>query len=231
MRWFAILVASVIGIFAAFFLTSFLPWSLSIHETQKSATDRSYMLFRESFGLSQDPAHLRLAQAESKCNDSIDRYAVPMTSVEIRLVQARQMSVQTLKSQMSKLMEQSDLQAAYAGTYVNNKIGGLHVGFVDDEAGTIRNKVKLVIPSERLMVWQADYTLAELEAKVEWMNEHLDQLREEGFSISGYSIDVKLNRIEVTAPTEKENERNKKVLSRYLSEDYVVYGLMPRFSP
>jgi YD repeat-containing protein len=179
------------------------------------------LAFREALGLNTDEGHIEIVDQDPSAQDAVSRWGVPLTSGELTIMSDRQELEADAAHADAYVAGSVEASAVYAGSYLDPSNGTLHIGFTDDANEHLAEMLTTFPQPNRLEVYTADHTLAELEATNDQIDADLVELVAEGIDIREVTLleDANVVRIGVASVTAAEEAE---LLQRYGSAVDVV---------
>jgi hypothetical protein len=159
--------------------------------------------FRSDLGLNSDPGYIQGLDAQPGLEYSRVHYGLSLSRYEQRDWELRE----SMSSEMRIVGDYGSSTPSYSGFYISDDVGGslVHVGFTSDSA-THLDELRALFPyPSRLRVFDAAYTLQELEAIQQQVSADYESgaLAASGVEWAGDGVNEETNRleIEVTNPS------------------------------
>jgi YD repeat-containing protein len=159
--------------------------------------------FRETLGLNSNQGHIELVAEDPSAQAAVVEWGIPLQAAELEIVEDRQQLEDDAAYADAYVASSPEASAAYAGSYLDPSTGTLHVGFTEDAAEHLAAMAATFPQPNRLHVYTAEHTLADLEAVHDAIDADLDELALEGIDVRDVTLyeDENLVRIGVVSPS------------------------------
>lgn len=190
--------------------------------------DQKSESFRDLQGFSKAPEVIKKAKLDARLNNSEKINGVSLTDEEKDEL--------TLRVKLSHVVGGSIKDAAkkgeitgFAGSYMDTPKGELKIGLTNDDQQRIIMEMIPVELKSRVKFFHADYSLDELQNKMDALNKKVLDLTSSGLEFNDFGISVKDNRIEINIP--KESEKVKNDFNKIVDTKYIKFNITEPYKP